>query len=96
MPIRIVLADADPPILQGLALTLRREPDFEVVACCRNGEEALQAVRQFCPDVLILDIMTHGSLIFRVVCENRDTASYRCPPGSSAGRGCAVARGRGG
>jgi hypothetical protein len=26
---------------------------------------------------------THGSLIFRAVCENRDKASYRCPPGSS-------------
>jgi hypothetical protein len=24
----------------------------------------------------------HGSLIFRAVCENRDTAAYRCPPGS--------------
>jgi hypothetical protein len=27
-------------------------------------------------------IMPHGSLIFRVVCENRDRASYRCRPGS--------------
>ena len=26
--------------------------------------------------------VTHGSLIFRVVCENRDRASYRCLQGS--------------
>jgi DNA-binding NarL/FixJ family response regulator len=55
MPIRIVIADDHPPILQGLALLLRQEPDLEVLACCRDGEEALQAVRQFRPDILILD-----------------------------------------
>jgi DNA-binding NarL/FixJ family response regulator len=60
MPIRIVLADDHPPILQGLALLLRQEPDLEVLAGCRDGEEALQAVRQFRPDVLILDILMPG------------------------------------
>jgi DNA-binding NarL/FixJ family response regulator len=60
MSIRLVLADDHPPILQGLALLLRQEPDFEVVACCRDGEETLRAVRQLCPDILILDIMMPG------------------------------------
>jgi DNA-binding NarL/FixJ family response regulator len=57
MSIRLVLADDHPPILQGLALLLRQEPDFEVLASCRDGEETLQAVRQFRPDILILDIV---------------------------------------
>jgi hypothetical protein len=26
-------------------------------------------------------VITHGSLIFKVVCENRDRAAYRCQPG---------------
>jgi DNA-binding NarL/FixJ family response regulator len=60
MPIRIVLADDHPPILQGLALLLRQEPDFEVLAGCREGEETLRAVRQFRPDVLILDSLMPG------------------------------------
>jgi DNA-binding NarL/FixJ family response regulator len=60
MPIRIVLADDHPLILQGLALLLRQEPDLKVLAGCRDGEETLQAVRQFRPDVLILDILMPG------------------------------------
>ena len=60
MSIRIVLADDHPPILQGLTLLLRQEPDLEVLAGCRDGEETLQAVRQFQPDILILDILMPG------------------------------------
>jgi DNA-binding NarL/FixJ family response regulator len=60
MSIRIVLADDHPPILQGLTLLLRQEPDLEVLAGCRDGEETLQAVRQFQPDALILDILMPG------------------------------------
>jgi DNA-binding NarL/FixJ family response regulator len=60
MSIRLILADDHPPILQGLTLLLRQEPDFEVLVGCRDGEETLQAVRQFQPDVLILDILMPG------------------------------------
>jgi len=60
MSIRLVLADDHPPILQGLTLLLRQEPDFEVLAGCRDGEETLRAGRQFQPDVLILDILMPG------------------------------------
>jgi DNA-binding NarL/FixJ family response regulator len=60
MSIRIVLADDHPPILQGLTLLLRQEPDLEVLTGCRDGEETLQAVRLFQPDILILDILMPG------------------------------------
>jgi CheY-like chemotaxis protein len=53
----VVLAYDHPPILQGLALLLRQEPDFEVLAGCRDDEETLQAVCQLRPDILILDIL---------------------------------------
>jgi DNA-binding NarL/FixJ family response regulator len=56
MPIRLVLADDHILILHSLDLLLRQEPDFQVVACCRDGEETLHAVRQFRPDILLLDI----------------------------------------
>ena len=60
MPIRLVLADDHPLILHGLELFLRREPDFEVLACCQDGNETLHVVRQLRPDVLILDLLMPG------------------------------------
>ncbi len=60
MPIRIVLADDHTMVLQGLELLLRQEPDFQVLACCRNGDETLRAVRQYRPDILILDLAMPG------------------------------------
>jgi DNA-binding NarL/FixJ family response regulator len=56
MPIRLVLADDHRLVLNGLELFLRQEPDFEVLACCHDGLETLQAVRQLRPDILILDL----------------------------------------
>jgi len=56
MPIRIVLADDHPLILDGLENLFRLEPDFQVLARCMNGVETLKAVRQHRPDILILDI----------------------------------------
>ncbi len=56
MPISLVLADDHPLVLDGLEGLFGQEPDFEVLARCRDGEEALRAVRELKPDVLILDI----------------------------------------
>lgn len=56
MPIRIVLADDHPLILDALGTLLRAEDGFEVGAACTSGAEALKAVRRHRPDVLILDL----------------------------------------
>ncbi len=56
VPIRLVLADDHPIVLDGLENLFRLEPDFQVVARCVTGEESLAAVRRHRPDVLILDI----------------------------------------
>ena len=56
MPIRLVLADDHPIVLDGLEKVFRLEPDLEVVARCVNGEEALEAVRRHRPDILLLDL----------------------------------------
>ena len=60
MAISLVLADDHPIILDGLELLFRSEQDFQVLARCVNGREAIQAVRQHRPDVLILDIRMPG------------------------------------
>jgi len=56
MAISLVLADDHPIVLDGLENLFRQEGDFTVVGRCVNGEEALRAVREYRPDVLILDI----------------------------------------
>jgi DNA-binding NarL/FixJ family response regulator len=56
MSIRLVLADDHPLILDGLENLFRTEKGFEVLACCIDGIETMQAVRKYQPDVLILDI----------------------------------------
>src|SRR5262245_7609245 len=56
MPIRVVLADDHPIVLQGLEQLFLRDADFDVVACCSNGAAALDAVLTKCPDVLVLDV----------------------------------------
>lgn len=56
MPITLVLANDHPIFLEGLEDILRREPDFQVLARCLEGQAALRAVRELKPDVLILDL----------------------------------------
>ena len=61
MTIRLVLADDHPIVLDGLEQLFLLEKDCEVVARARNGDEALRAVRQFQPDVLVLDLRMPGT-----------------------------------
>lgn len=56
MAISLVLADDHPIVLDGLETLFRQEPDFQVLARCVDGEEAVQAVRAHRPDILVLDI----------------------------------------
>ena len=60
MSISLVLADDHPIVLDGLEHLFRLERDFKVLACCRDSEETLQAVRKHRPDVLVLDIRMPG------------------------------------
>lgn len=56
MPISLVLADDHPLVLDGLKGLFDQEPDFQVLARCTDGKQALQAVHDLAPDVLVLDI----------------------------------------
>jgi DNA-binding NarL/FixJ family response regulator len=60
MSIRLVLADDHPIILNGLENLFLLEKGFEVLASCAEGVAAMQAVRQFRPDVAVLDISMPG------------------------------------
>ena len=60
MTIRVVHADDHPVVLEGLACIFSTEPDFEVLARASNGDDALDAVMHFAPDVLVLDLRMPG------------------------------------
>lgn len=54
---RIIVADDNRPFATMLADRLSQERDFQVVAIALDGEEALQAVEEHCPDLLVLDLI---------------------------------------
>lgn len=55
---RLVIADRQPIVLQGLKSILGAQRDFDVVASCRDGTSCLEAIRNLTPDVaLIADIL---------------------------------------
>lgn len=60
MSITMILADDHPIMLLGLANLFAQEHDVEVLEECRDGLEAMRAVRTFQPDVAVLDIRMPG------------------------------------
>ena len=59
-PIRLVVTDDHPVVLQGLQAMFSGEPDLSVVAACSSGQQTLEAVRAHRPDVLVLDLHMPG------------------------------------
>ena len=55
--IRVMLADDNLNILRLLTDYLSRKPDIEVVAAVCDGEEIPDCVRQYGPDILVMDII---------------------------------------
>ncbi|MBA2554254.1 MAG: response regulator transcription factor [Geodermatophilaceae bacterium] len=54
--IRVVLVDDQAIVRAGLMRILAPEDGFDVVAECSDGIEALQAVSEFHPDVVVMDV----------------------------------------
>ena len=60
MSIRIVVADDQELVRGAFAMILEAEPDMAVVAEAADGAEAVAAVLEHAPDVLVLDIRMPG------------------------------------
>ncbi|MFE0461224.1 response regulator [Kitasatospora sp. NPDC058965] len=56
MTIRVVVADDQELVRAGFGMILDAQPDIEVVAEACNGAEAIEAVAEHRPDVLLLDV----------------------------------------
>lgn len=76
-PIRVLLAEDQAMVLGALAALLETEPDLTVCARAANGREALAAVADARPDVLVTDIempeMTGLTLAAEVRARHPDT-----------------------
>jgi len=67
MKIRTLIVDDEVLSRRGVELRLRDAPDFEIVAQCANGREAVAAIQQFKPEVVFLDIQMPGMSGFEVL-----------------------------
>lgn len=58
--ITVVIADSYPVVLRGLTSVLEARSGFKVVACCSDGRNCIEAIRNLMPDIAILDVSLPG------------------------------------
>ena len=54
--VTVVIADQHPIVLEGLKNVLGAQHDFKVVACCSDGAGCIEAIRNFLPNIAIIDV----------------------------------------
>ena len=57
---RVVVADDQAAVREGLVTLLSTMPDVDVVGSCADGEQALALVAQSAPDVVLMDLRMPG------------------------------------
>jgi two-component system, LytTR family, response regulator len=67
--IRTLIVDDEPIAREGLRSLLAAEPIIEVVGECRNGREAIKAIREQTPDLIFLDVQMPKMSGFDVIAE---------------------------
>jgi two-component system LytT family response regulator len=67
MTLRVVIVDDEELARRGIRSRLERAGDVDVIAECRNGREAIDAIRRLAPDLVFLDVQMPGKDGFDVV-----------------------------
>jgi two-component system, LytTR family, response regulator len=67
--VRTLIVDDEVLSRRGVELRLRSLRDFEIVAQCATGREAVAAIQQYKPDLVFLDIQMPGMSGFEVVAQ---------------------------
>src|SRR5260370_40012585 len=67
MKVRTIIVDDEGVSRRGVEIRLRTAPDFEILAQCASGREALAAIQQYQPDLVFLDIQMPGMSGFEVL-----------------------------
>jgi len=66
-PFRVIVVDDEPLARRLIIASLMDHPEFEVVAECGNGRQAVDAVDKLSPDLMFLDIQMPGLGGFDVI-----------------------------
>jgi DNA-binding NarL/FixJ family response regulator len=56
----LVVIDDHPVVLKGLEALFSAEPDLDLVAACSRGQDGLEAVKKYRPDIVVLDLRMAG------------------------------------
>ena len=59
-PITVMIVDDHEMVRQGAVGYLQAQPDLKVVAEAESGVEAIQLVREYVPDVVLMDLVMPG------------------------------------
>jgi two-component system, LytTR family, response regulator len=65
--IKTIIVDDEPLAIQGLELRLQLHDDVQIIERCRNGREAIKAIKTLKPDLVFLDVQMPGFDGFGVV-----------------------------
>jgi DNA-binding NarL/FixJ family response regulator len=66
MSIKIVIVEDLDEVREGLNNFISLSPDFKVLDCFKTAEEALYAVPELGPDIVIMDINLPRAFVYRV------------------------------
>ena len=53
---RVLIADAQPIVLEGYKALLNQQPEVELVGEARTEEELVRLAEKLCPEIILLDI----------------------------------------
>lgn len=78
MTIKLLLVDDHAVVRLGMRMLFDSEPDIEIVAEAENGQQALLAVQEYQPDIVLMDIglpdMSGIEATRRIKAQNPDTS----------------------
>ena len=65
--VRVVIVDDEPIAREGVRVQVNKDPKAEIVRECRNGLEAVDAIKELSPDIVFLDVQMPGMDGFEVL-----------------------------
>ncbi|MGE0555435.1 MAG: LytR/AlgR family response regulator transcription factor [Gemmatimonadales bacterium] len=69
-PVRVLVVDDEPLARSGLIALLARDPEVELVGDASDGAQAIRAIRELAPDLVLLDVQmpeVDGFAVIRAV-----------------------------